>query len=65
MPAGTPRTDEERREKHQETYGNTDIPKERKGLGQNRLFTGKIIELVLVLGILYFLGVILVRMRAL
>ncbi|MCD4740614.1 hypothetical protein K8R43_05520 [archaeon] len=31
MPEGIPRTDEERREKHKETYGTEDIPEQRKG----------------------------------
>lgn len=61
MPAGTPRTDEERRERHREIYGNTDIPKERRGLGSRKLSANGIIELVLVLGILYFLWMIMVR----
>ena len=31
MPYGTPRTDNERRETHKIIYGNTNIPKKRKG----------------------------------
>ena len=31
MPNGKPRTDAQRRAKHKRLYGNTDIPKKRKG----------------------------------
>lgn len=61
MPAGTPRTDEERRERHQEIYGNTDIPKTRRGWGAYRISTNTLIEAVLVVGILYFVWIILER----
>jgi len=31
MPYGTPKTDDERRKTHKNIYGNTNIPKKRKG----------------------------------
>lgn len=33
MPYGTPRNEEERKERHLEKYGTTEIPEERKGAG--------------------------------
>ena len=65
MPDGKPRTDEERKEKHKEAYGDDDIPAERggraaKALGQNdRLYS--FVKLALVLAILYFAAMILRR----
>ena len=59
MPEGIPRTDEQRREKHKEEYGDEEIPTERRGLASKPLALSKRvvywIEGVLILVLAYIL----------
>ncbi|MCK4327069.1 MAG: hypothetical protein KAW41_01185 [Candidatus Diapherotrites archaeon] len=68
MPEGTPRTDEEREQRHREVYGDEDIPEERgksptgEGATAARKETWVVwVKAVLVIAIFYFLWVILKR----
>ena len=62
MPEGIPRTDEERREKHKETYGTEDIPEQRKGQASKTLERRKTmswIEAILTVALLCILLLLL------
>ncbi len=65
MPEGVPRTDEERKERHEEKYGDTNIPEERKGKASEALEQKKNltrgIEIILVIAILISLWIIAQR----
>ena len=68
MPGGTPRTDEERKQRHREVYGDDDVPEERgkSPAGEGATAAKKetwvvCVKAVLVAAILYFLWLIIQR----